>query len=271
VSDDDIPIFIAVDPGNEKSGVIRWFPDEDAVGAMQLVSGEIMPNEKLEALLVAGTYDVLLIETPKARGKPTSNEEMETLVWIGRFFHCAIARSKEWSMVWRNDVKMFLCNATAKITDANIRAALIDYFGGEAAAIGGKGCKSCAGVGSRPGGEVTCPVCDGTGREPGKKKGTTKKCEKCHGKKNVRGERIACEACAGEGQTEPGPLHRITADMLAATAVAVTWLNNPVFVHRILTGTNAEMAVVRKAKSEARKAKAAAKLAAEGNKLEDPV
>jgi hypothetical protein len=240
-------VCLAVDPGNESSGVVTFVPDEHVTGGMQVRESRQVANQELRVLLKALPYSTLLLETPRARGMPTSNEEMETLLWIGRFVECAARRNIRWSLLWRSDVKMFLCGATAKVTDANITAALKDYFGGEAVAVGGVKCPACKGRQSVDGGRKPCPGCRSLGKVAGTR--GPKKCPDCKGRGDLPVGRIPCTACAGSGYTHPpGPLAQVSAHGWAALGVAVTWLHSPTFVHRILPpGGNAAAAAARRA------------------------
>jgi hypothetical protein len=60
----------------------------------------------------------------------------ETCVWIGWFIE--VWGAEDYTKVTRHDVKMHLCH-TKRSDDSSVRQALIARWGGEAAAIGGKG------------------------------------------------------------------------------------------------------------------------------------
>jgi hypothetical protein len=80
-----------------------------------------------------------VVEFMSPRGMPTSRQEMETLWWAGRFAEAMHPLRVD--RVTRDDVKYHLTGRRAKVGDANVRAALIDRFGGiggKAAAIGTK-------------------------------------------------------------------------------------------------------------------------------------
>jgi hypothetical protein len=55
-------------------------------------------------------------------------------VWVGRFIEMSVADA---ALMPRKDVKLHLCGQT-RAKDSNIRAALIDRFGGKEKAIGKK-------------------------------------------------------------------------------------------------------------------------------------
>lgn len=116
--------ILAVDPGNHESGWVVY--DTGKVLHSGVSSNDSLLN-KLQVNAHAATVDVLAIEMMKARGMPVSNDEMETLVWIGRYQQ-AWPTPNEVILAYRADVKMHLCGSmTAK--DANVAAALREIVG----------------------------------------------------------------------------------------------------------------------------------------------
>jgi hypothetical protein len=117
--------ILAIDPGNVESGyaVLR--------DGNEVVKAGVEPNHRLLTMLcvnaVLANADELAIEMMRARGMPVSNDEMETLVWIGRF-------QQVWHMpddvllLYRGDVKLHI-TGSAKAKDANVRAGLIELLG----------------------------------------------------------------------------------------------------------------------------------------------
>lgn len=79
----------------------------------------------------------LAIERIVSYMKTVGQETFDTAEWAGRFREAWESRGGKVQMVFRRDVKSFHCQ-TQKCTDANIRAAIIDRFGGKDAAIGKK-------------------------------------------------------------------------------------------------------------------------------------
>jgi hypothetical protein len=180
--------IMAIDPGNRDSGWVEFFTDPDAIGGLRIVAFGKEANAVLRARLDVPREngDCLIIEVPKARGMPTANEEFETCVSAGRFIECW---DGEWTMVCRVDVKLHLCRHS-RAKDKNVRAALIDRFGGEAHAIGAKQCPRCKGKGWSGRGRPTCPECGGS-----------------------------------RWAIPPGPLHGVSGDVWAALAVACYWVD----------------------------------------------
>ncbi len=81
--------------------------------------------------------DALAIEMVESFGMAVGREVFQTCVWTGRFIETWNIKGFPWNPVTRKQVKMHLCNSM-RAKDANIRAALIDKFGGKDAAIGRK-------------------------------------------------------------------------------------------------------------------------------------
>jgi hypothetical protein len=117
---------------------------------------------------------------------------MDTLIQIGRIIDTCEAQQVPWSMVFRGPVKLHL---TGKMNskDANVRQALIDRFGGDSKAIGGKKCSTCHGKGWRGRQHDPCQagvIDDGTCWE-----------------------------------SIPGPLYGVTSHAWAALALACYWVD----------------------------------------------
>lgn len=115
----------AIDPGPEESG---WaLVDGDA-----LLRSGTTPNHDL---FVQGEPDVLAIEMIASYGMAVGKEVFETCVWVGRF----VERRQPYPyvLVYRKDVKLYVCESP-KATDAMIRQALVDRYGGKKKAIGDK-------------------------------------------------------------------------------------------------------------------------------------
>lgn len=186
---------MAVDPGNRESGWVSFFIDPGVLGGIVLTGHGKLNNRTLRDSLRNRPHhqkDRLILEMPKASGMPVSNELFEACAHVGRFIECWGAR---WSWVARGAVKLQLCGRTAA-TDTNVRAALLDRFGGKAAAIGAK------------------------------------KCQKCHGKGWFGPGRPVCPDCGGAGwEVPPGPLYGVAGDAWAALAVACCWADQQKVVH----------------------------------------
>ncbi len=127
---------LAIDPGSEHSALVKlndkgfpyWFAKVDnAAARVETVRSRIHIGPQ-------GQIDHLAIEMIASYGMPVGKEVFDTCLWIGRIIE---AWSGPFTLVYRREVKMFLCgNNAAK--DGNIRQALIDRYGGKVAAIGNK-------------------------------------------------------------------------------------------------------------------------------------
>lgn len=127
-------VILAIDPGSERSA---WLTYNGATGGIR--SFAMTDNETLLGQFRAGVspeIEVAVIEQMTPRGMPTSAQEFETIWWSGRFAEALHPLRVE--RLPRLAVKRHLCG---KVTanDSNIRAALIDRYGGtggKAKAIG---------------------------------------------------------------------------------------------------------------------------------------
>lgn len=124
------PSLVAVDPGSDESAMV-CFAGRAIVRRSK--SGNLETLEMVKHYRSLG-FSHLAIEMIASYGMPVGKEVFDTCVWIGRFIE---AWGGPFTLVYRRDVKMFLCgNNAAK--DGNIRQALIDRYGGKVAAIGNK-------------------------------------------------------------------------------------------------------------------------------------
>lgn len=122
---------LAIDPGTVQSA---WLAMQDGVP----VTHGIYPNEMLCGCLHTVDWQErwghLAVEMIASYGMPVGAETFESCVWIGRFIE---AWTRDWSYVFRKDVKMHVCGSV-RAKDGNVRQALLDRFGGKAKAVGKK-------------------------------------------------------------------------------------------------------------------------------------
>lgn len=120
-------MLLAIDPGPTESAYLVF------VGTCVQTFGKV-PNDDLVAhlpgLLASGIADHVAIEMVESFGMPVGREVFGTVFWAGRFAQAALPWHH--TLVPRSAVKMHLCGSK-RAKDANIRAALIDRFGGSAA------------------------------------------------------------------------------------------------------------------------------------------
>jgi hypothetical protein len=119
--------ILAIDPGTEQSGWCLY-------GRGKVHGSGVLPNKNVLASLMLGIdmvpglfADVLAIEMVASYGMPVGREVFETVRWIGRFQQ-AWHRPEEVRLVYRKDVKIFLCG-TMKAKDPHIWQALQDKIG----------------------------------------------------------------------------------------------------------------------------------------------
>jgi len=116
-------LILAIDPGTEQSGYVLF----DADNKMVCQRG-IVPNDEMLNLIAITDGICVVVEMIASYGMAVGKDTFETCVWIGRFVQTAINGGLEYQLVYRKDVKMFLCG-TMKAKDTNIRQALIDLLG----------------------------------------------------------------------------------------------------------------------------------------------
>lgn len=130
--------IVGIDPGNEKSAWCE-LRGESVENSMTIF------NENMLALIRERTVfwkqaDFVAIEMIASYGMPVGREVFDTCLWIGRFMEALESRGAKVLLVYRREVKLFHCQS-ARATDANIRAAIIDRYGpGKDKAIGKKSC-----------------------------------------------------------------------------------------------------------------------------------
>jgi hypothetical protein len=120
--------ILAIDPGTTRSAWVWTLPEEGVVHGLE-------GNEDVLALLnemadntFGDGFPVVVIEQVESYGMAVGAEVFETVFWSGRFAEAA--RPLPVHRIGRKAVKLHLCGTT-QAKDANIRAALIDRFGGK--------------------------------------------------------------------------------------------------------------------------------------------
>ena len=182
--------MLAIDPGTTKSG---WCLLEDGTPTKWGWSN----NESLVSMIfgLQKQDTALVIEDVGNYGTPMGRDTIETIKWMGRFDQAYVDMAmpdcrSQVTYIMRPTIKTHLCGV-ASAKDGNVRQALIDRFGGDEVAVGGKKCQRCKGKGWFGPGRPKCDECiDSTGWE-----------------------------------TAPGPLHGVSGHSWSALAVGVTWLD----------------------------------------------
>ena len=200
------PILLAIDPGNRESAFSRLEVPGDDSPPKPLGFNKIC-NEDMLDLVTGNTdkvdpefregwghFDRFAIEYPFPRGQMPTTQLFDTIFWIGILYHelCRHHPDAVGDGNWKVDrgkVKYCICGRSGGVTDSHVRQTLIDIYGGEDVAVGGRKCKKCKGKGW-------------TGRN-----------------------HDVCEACGGSGwETKPGPFHGMKKDMWAAHGVGFAWI-----------------------------------------------
>lgn len=127
--------ILAIDPGNTMSA---WCVLLDGKPTATRKESNAEALEALRDRNIFINVDVLAIEMIASYGMAVGREVFDTCLWIGRFMEAWEARGGTVRLVFRKDVKLFLCQ-TVRATDSNIRAALLDRYGpGREVAVGTK-------------------------------------------------------------------------------------------------------------------------------------
>jgi len=189
---------LAIDPGTTKSG---WCLLEDGVPTTWGWEDNDFVQEKLAMTSVdseVGVIPDLVIEDIGNYGMPMGRDTIETIRWTGKFEASYLG---EVHYLLRPTIKTHLCNA-ANAKDANVRQALIDRYGGDEVAVGGKKCGTCKGKGWKGRGRAICPDCfDGPITDR------------------------TFDAIGTGYETPPGPLHGLTGHCWSALACGITYLD----------------------------------------------
>lgn len=131
--------ILAIDPGPESSGWVRL---NDGVPVDCGIS------DNLRLFYEAGMWEVwpagqrphLAIEEIRSYEQCVGQSTMDTCVWIGRFLRMWMQGGPDYSLnelrafdvlIPRKEILLHLCNRGNKVTDANVRRALLDRFGGD--------------------------------------------------------------------------------------------------------------------------------------------
>jgi len=147
--------ILAIDPGTTKSG---WCLLEDGAPTDWGWDDNEWVKGMFKWIGVEPTNDVLVIEDVGHYGLPVGRDVFETVKWIGRFIE---RYTGPVALIPRPEVLVNLCGKRQGANDSSVRQALIDRFGGDEVAVGGKKCQTCKGKGWKGAGRPVCPECDG--------------------------------------------------------------------------------------------------------------
>ena len=177
-------ILHCIDPGSGKcsTGYVK-LSDRGEVGFARVMDNSQVRSKVKEI----PDGDMLVVEMPRTMGMPANDHVFETAYHAGRIVE-AFGRDDRVVRIYRPDVKKAICGQMAA-RDSNIRAAIIDRYGGKRQAIGAVKCQACKGRGWRGRGRPQCDVCRG-----------------------------------GRWEVPPGPLHAVVDHCWAALALGLTCL-----------------------------------------------
>lgn len=132
-------VVVAVDPGHARSAYAVLVRSRGAAYPTITHSG-LESNEAMLTILSNYSFDghMLAIEKLQGMGMAVGQEVLDTALWSGRFIQ--VWHPAPWCRVPRISVKVHLCGV-AKAKDPNVRAAIMDRFGGASA----KGTKAAPG------------------------------------------------------------------------------------------------------------------------------
>jgi len=182
---------LAIDPGPTKSGwclLENGAPTNWGWSENDVLTGIPFTEMHADATLV--------IEDIGNYGMAVGRDTFDTCKWMGRFDQ---AHTTDAIFIPRPTIKTHLCGV-ASAKDGNVRQALIDRFGGDEVAVGGKKCQTCKGKGWV-----------GRDHDP---------CGDCHCDLGALNNNDNCGY-----STHPGPLKGISGHAWSALAVGVTYLD----------------------------------------------
>jgi len=129
-----MPTLLAIDPGSEQSAWVLIdqasrrplsFGLEPNLQVLERINESLFDNEPT---YISWVPDVVAIEWVQSYGMAVGAEVFDTCRWVGRF-----QQAIDWTdiqLATRLQVKTHHCHS-ARATDANVRQALIDRFGGK--------------------------------------------------------------------------------------------------------------------------------------------
>jgi hypothetical protein len=123
-------ILLAIDPGSAESAYVL-LDGSQIIDKGKCPNGDLLTS--LHDDLAFTEASVCVIEMIASYGMPVGREVFDTCIWIGRFLEAwTVSRGLPCDLLFRRDVKLHLCGQ-ARAKDPNIRRALIDRYGGDAA------------------------------------------------------------------------------------------------------------------------------------------
>lgn len=120
---------LAIDPGSERSA---WVLFEDGEPTMFAIDANVIVVSMCDSMSIRNdpAHFTVVIEKIASYGMAVGAEVFETVRWAGRFEQAA--QPAPVVRIPRLAVKLALCH-DSRAKDANVRRAVIDRFGGDAA------------------------------------------------------------------------------------------------------------------------------------------
>lgn len=129
----DVRYVLGLDPGPAESALVEYDAEARAVTLHRKAPNETLRAELLPLLAPCeGREAVFVIETPYARGGVERQAVFDTLVEVGRYVEVWTRLAGEPHRIRRESVKRAILGRTSG-TDAQVRAALLDRWGGDSA------------------------------------------------------------------------------------------------------------------------------------------
>ena len=124
-------MILAIDPGNEESGiVVIRESDLKPIYSAKISNEELLENlimDRYERLDDIESIEHVAIEMIASYGMAVGKTVFETCVWIGRFIQAFYGVELPIKYIYRKEEKLNLCQSM-KAKDSNIVQALIDRF-----------------------------------------------------------------------------------------------------------------------------------------------
>ena len=162
-------MILGIDPGTYRSG---WVLVE-GIDSQGLPDPVLFAEENNEMLLgrirMMPAHWLVAIEDIGHQSNSVGKDVFETVRWTGRMQEAAGADRT--LFLGRHEIIIHHCGRRFRDVhgkrkgngDVEVRQSIIDQYGGDEVAIGGKKCQNCKGKGWKGAGRPTCPQCGGDG------------------------------------------------------------------------------------------------------------
>ena len=148
--------IFAIDPGSEVSSFVIWDPVPNVIHEHGL---DVTNGVLIQRVRALEEQMHLVVERIASQGMIVGQETFDTADYVGALGEAYVHKYLV-HKIFRRLVKVGCCG-DSKAKDSNVRQFVIDYFGGQDKAIGGKKCGKCKGKGWFGSGRQECPACKG--------------------------------------------------------------------------------------------------------------